>query len=145
MKDVRNKRFVLYPSYQQQRAEFAQALELVWRQSGWCVNIDELWYIDRNLKLGPFVERLLTQGRSKDITVVCGMQRPVQVTRFAISQATHVLCFFQEGRDLKTVTEATSPRLEKPISQLKSHEFVWYYRPTRQIWAGKAQDLGMRL
>lgn len=84
---------------------------------------------------------LLTQGRSKGISVVTGMQRPVGVTRFAISQASHVLCFSQEGRDLKTVIEATSPRLAGPISQLERYEFVWYNRPTREIWRGKLQDL----
>jgi hypothetical protein len=143
-KDIDNprySRFVLYPPYDKQRFEFAQVLDRVWRQGGWTVNIDELYQIDGLFRLGAFVNRLLTQGRSEKISVVCGMQRPVGVTRFALSQAAHVICFAQEGRDLKTIVEATTPRMEEPVKNLKRFEFAWYSRRDREIWVGRLQNL----
>lgn len=141
MDDIRESRFVLYPKYEDQRWQFALALEKAWRQGTWTVNIDELYQIDSLYRLGPLVNRLLTQGRSERISVVCGMQRPVSVTRFALSQAAHVICFAQEGRDLKTVVEATTPRIEDAVKRLRRYEFVWYYRKTRELWTGRLQDL----
>lgn len=140
MRDIRHERFVLAPAYEDLRSEFATALEQVWLDGGWTVNLDELFALTQ-LKLTAYIDRLLTQGRSKHLTVVAGMQRPVGVTRNAIAQATHVLCAFQEGRDLKTVVEATSPRFAPILNDLARYEFGWYYRPNRQFWRGRAQDL----
>lgn len=143
-KDIDNPRytrFVLHPSYDRQRYEFAQVLDRVWKQGGWTVNIDELYQIDSLFRLGPFVNRLLTQGRSEHISVVCGMQRPVSVTRFALSQAAHVIVFAQEGRDLKTVIDATTPRMDAAVKGLKRYQFAWYSRRDSEIWVGKLQDL----
>lgn len=137
---LRYTRFVLYPDYDGQQLEFARALERAWVEGGWTVYLDELPYLT-GLKLTPFIDRLLTQGRSKDLTIVSGMQRPVGVTRNAIAQSTHVICFIQEGRDVKTVVEATSPKLKDVLPELAPHEFVWYYRPKRSYWRGYAQNL----
>lgn len=139
--DIRETRFVLYPKYEDQRLEFARLFEKVWKQGAWTVNIDELYQIDELYRLRWFVNRLLTQGRSEHISVVCGMQRPVSVTRFALSQAAHVICFAQEGRDLKTVEEATTPRISQAVAQLGRYEFAWYHRKSREIWRGRLQDL----
>ena len=49
------------------------------------------------------MERLLTQGRSKGISVVTGMQRPARISRFALSESTHTIAFFLEGRDRKLI------------------------------------------
>lgn len=138
--DPRYTRFVLDPAYFNQRQQFGLAFERIWRENGWTMYIDELFALTQ-LKLTPFIDRALTQGRSKHISVVTAMQRPVSVTRFAISQATHVIIFNQEGRDLKTVVEVTSPRLAPEIASLKRHEFIWYHVPSRDWWRGRLQEL----
>ncbi|MGH7955069.1 MAG: hypothetical protein ACREOZ_03830, partial [Gloeomargaritales cyanobacterium] len=84
---------------------------------------------------------LLTQGRSNGITAVCGMQRPVGVTRYAMSQATHVLSFGAERRDAKIIGEICGDKMEQSVNQLHRYEFAWYYRPERTVWVGKVQDL----
>ena len=120
-----------------QRAFIADVFERAWNQHGWTLVVDELFYFQTKLELGDDVDTMLTQGRSIGITMVTGMQRPVSITRFAISQATHVLVFRQDGRDVKTVVDATSVALKEPLNQLGKFEFLWYYRPDRVFWIGK--------
>lgn len=139
--DPGNTRILLSPDYTYQIREGAEMLERVWRQGGWTVVIDELWYVEKQLKLGPFVERLLTQGRSKNISVIVGMQRPAQISRFAISQCTHLFSFRVEGRDLQTIKESTTPRIVQPIDNLRGHRFVYYNRSSRDVAIGDAKTL----
>lgn len=134
-------RLVLSPKYERQRIEFYQALDRAWKQGGWTVYVDELFYLDDKLHLREPVDRLLTQGRSKKLSIVTGMQRPSLVTRFAISQATHVITFIAEGRDAKILGEATNKSVEEAVQKLGRHQFVWHYRPTRENWIGRYQDL----
>lgn len=132
---------MLDPPYEKQRLEFGKALYRVWQEGGWTVYLDELFYLTQEVKLNRPITMLFTQGRSQDITVVAGMQRPVHVTRFALSQATHVLSFYQEQRDARIVAEATTVRILPVLSSLARHEFVWYYRLENALWRGKLQDL----
>lgn len=130
--DERYTRFVLTPKYNMQAVEGARMLERVWRQGGWTVVIDEGWYAEQ-LGLKPYIERLLTQGRSTGISVVYGQQRPVTTSRFVISQCSHLFCFRVEGRDAKTVAESTTPRILDSIEGLTGYQFAYYHRPTRTV------------
>lgn len=133
--DQRRERILLDPKYEHQYREFHEALRLVWAQGGWTVALDELLYLDR-LRLRAPIERLLTQGRSKGISVLVGMQRPAQVTRFAISESMHVLAFGLEGRDAKELGLATQRWVGDAVSQLGRYQFAWYRRPDR-LWVGQ--------
>lgn len=135
-------RLLIAPDYERQAFEGWWTLEHVWKHGGWCIVIDELWYAEQMLKLQRQVNRLLTQGRSKGITVMVGMQRPAQISRFAISQCTHVFAFQTEGRDTKTIAEATTPRIIPAMESLSSHDFVYYNRRDRTIRTGNARRLG---
>lgn len=142
MNNLQESKILLEPAYRDQRTEIASALDKVWIQGGWTCVVDELLYIER-LKLTKMVERLLTQGRSKQISTVVGMQRPVAITRFAISQSTHVFCFQMEGRDIVTVAEATTQQFGRALLSLdhESHDFVYFNRRTRQVKTGNAKKL----
>lgn len=138
-------RWLLDPPYERQLVEFWNALETVWREGHWTVYCDELWYLTQlkqgTHRLGDRIDRLLTQGRSKKITVVCGAQRPVQISRFALSQATHIVCFYGDNRDARTLAEVTDDAFGAVIQDLGKYEFAWYHVPTRKIWRGRVQDL----
>lgn len=138
-------RYVLDPPYENQLAAFWNALEVVWKQGGWTVYCDELFYLttlkDNGHRLSDRIDRMLTQGRSKKITVVAGMQRPVQVSRFAMSQSTHLISFGVEGRDLKILDEVGGRKYADTVESLGRYEFAWYYVPERAIWRGRVQDL----
>lgn len=139
--DLYETRILLQPQHSHQMREGFAMLDRVWEQGGWTVVIDEEWYVEKMLKLGPYVERLLTQGRSKKISVVVGMQRPAQISRFVISQCSHLFTFRIEGRDLQTVKEATTPRIVEPVNDLTGHRFVYYNRPRRIVATGDAKAL----
>ncbi len=141
MSDMYETRILLAPKYEHQMREGYAMLERVWKEGGWTVVIDELWYVEKRLRLGQMVERLLTQGRSKDISVIVGMQRPAQISRFAISQTTHLFSFRVEGRDLMTIKESTTPRIVEPIRTLAGHQFVYYNRKDRYVVTGDAKYL----
>jgi hypothetical protein len=118
--------------------EFGNALRKVWKQGGWTVAIDELYYVDYELKLRLPINRLLTQGREPGkISVVTGMQRPTTVSRFAIGESTHVICFAMEGRDAKILRDATNARVAEVAETLPRHHFAWYDATARSIWTGK--------
>lgn len=131
----------LFPRRGHEMVEFSLALDLAWKQKGWTVYLDEAYHADRLLRLRTQIEDLLTRGRSLGITVVTGLQRPVNVSRFAISQSKHVIVFAQEGRDAKTIAEATTPRILGAIEALPRYGFVWFERSTRSLWTGRLQDL----
>jgi hypothetical protein len=113
------------------------ALQTVWRQGGWTVYDDEEWYLEQKLGLQPAIEMLLTQGGGRGITMVMSAQRPSQISRFVISQSAHVICFGVEGREAKTIADATSPRMGDAVEQLPEYNFAWYYRPKRGVFVGK--------
>jgi hypothetical protein len=65
-------------------------------------------------------------------------QRPARISRFILSQATHVIAWNVEPREAKTLAESTS-EVFGAITQtldLESHEFAWFHRPSRKIWRG---------
>lgn len=141
MDDLYETRILLQPQHSQQMREGFNLLTRVWDQGGWTIVIDEEWYVEARLHLTEWVETLLTQGRSKKISVVVGMQRPARVSRFAISQCTHLFTFRVEGRDLQIIKEATTPRIVEPIESLAGHDFVYYNRKSRDVVKGNARSL----
>jgi AAA domain len=133
--DPRNDRLELQPRFEKQAEEFGRALDKVWRMGGFTVFVDETHYVDDELGLRPLLNRLLTQGRSPGrISVVCGMQRPTNVTRFAIGESSHVLSFGLEGRDVKILEQAAPRRMGDIVEQLPQHHFAWYHIPSRRMW-----------
>jgi hypothetical protein len=119
-------------------------------QGGWTVYTDETWFVEHRLGLTLEIEDLLTQGRSQDsrpLTMALAAQRPARISRFVLSQATHVIAWNVEPREAKTLAESTS-EVYGAITQtldLESHEFAWFHRPTRGIWRGTWDEKTDRL
>jgi len=132
---------LLEPSYRDQAVEGFRMLDKVWKHGRWTIVVDELWYTER-LGLKAYVERLLTQGRSKQISVIVGMQRPAQISRFAISSCTHLFTFQLEGRDIQTVRDVTTPRIVPVVESLQGKDFAYYHRGKRLVTTGNARALG---
>lgn len=126
--DPRRKRFVLEPALGEQAAQVYAMYNKAWKDGGWCVYTDELFYAETELKVGRINRTLLTQGRSRGITMVNGIQRPSMVSRFAMSEPTHIVCGRMEGRDIKTVCDSTTANIRKPLEALQRYEFLWYHR-----------------
>lgn len=139
------KRYVLDPPHDKQLDEFWSATDIAWRDGGWTVYLDELFYLtglkDRTRSFNKRVEMLLTQGRSNKLSIVCGVQRPAWVSVFAPSQATHLVAFRHSDLDLKRLQLVGNREWAETIASLKRYEFAWLYRPERQIWRGYVQQL----
>lgn len=136
-------RILLEPDYNRQAREGYEMLERAWQDGGWTVVIDENWYAEQQLGLKPYIVRLLTQGRSKDISVVVGMQRPVDISRFALSEITHLFVFRTEGRDLKfSLRDSTSDKIVPAVRSLRGHDFVYYNAAKDELTTGNAKRLG---
>ncbi len=137
IRSLKYNRLELRPKFQEQGREIHFAYLEIFQEGGWTVYNDEEWYLEERLKLTPQVEMLLTQGRAKHITMVMGAQRPVEISRFVLSQATHVVCFGSEGRDVKTIADATSPKVGLYVEALEDHEFLWWRRYDKRFWLGR--------
>jgi DNA helicase HerA-like ATPase len=148
MSDHYADKLIVDPPYEKQAEVGYDVLERAWKMGGWTVVIDELWYTER-LGLRGQVERLLTQGRSEGLTAIVGMQRPVFVSRFALSQCTHVFSFRVEGRDVKVMRDAFSDLLVPYISveqryastAVRGHDFAYFQRPRRIVTTGNAKRI----
>src|SRR6266568_2837072 len=141
MDDPRMLHIELFPKRGRELSEFSSAIDRIWSQKGgWAVYFDESYHADKLLKLRPKIDDLMTRGRSLGITVINGLQRPVGVSRFSISQAKHVISFGQEGRDAKTIGEATTPRIVPLLEGLRRYQFVWFERADKKLWVGSLQD-----
>jgi DNA helicase HerA-like ATPase len=94
-------------------------------------------YVDEALRLpakktGAF-ESILTQGRSLMIPVISLSQRPVDLTRYAFSEANHVVMFrLTDKRDQKRVGEYI-PIDEFP--RLRKFHSLWYNVDGHQTYA----------
>lgn len=141
--DLRTRKFVLDSGFDPylQKYNIANMIALAWKQEGWTIAVDETYYWTSVLKLEKQLNMLLTQGRSKHLTIVAGMQRPAWISRFALSQATHAFIFRCEGRDLTTLSQALSPKVVAPVEGLRGHDFVYFNRATRDVVTGNANRL----
>lgn len=141
MDDLFSHRLMFEPMYERQGSMGGGMIEKAWRQGGWTVFLDELFYLHK-IGLQRHVDMLLTQGRSKRISVVAGMQRPVHVTRFALSEVTHIFSFALEPRDAKVIAEITNDDYAEVVSRLPRYRFAHWHVPTRTIAVGEAHGLG---
>lgn len=100
---VRMPRRVLWPparnldSEVTQRAVFHDAFARIYREGGWTVAIDELWYLVNKLNLGNEVKTYLLQARSLGISLVIASQRPAFIPVEVYDQSTHL--FFWRDND----------------------------------------------
>jgi energy-coupling factor transporter ATP-binding protein EcfA2 len=97
-------RRVLWPdasrvdSTDEQYDVFKAAFERIYREGGWTVAIDELWYFTNMLRggrgqvpLDRFVRLYLLQARALGISLLCATQRPAFVPLEVYDQSTHLM------------------------------------------------------
>lgn len=134
-------KLLIVPDFRRQKVVAAEVFDTVWQMGGWTLVIDELFYAHDVLGMKAYIDMLLTQGRSKKISVVVGMQRPVNVTRFALSEATHIFSFRLEGRDQKTIREISSDAFAEATGKVPPFHFAHYHVKTRSVGVGTADKL----
>jgi energy-coupling factor transporter ATP-binding protein EcfA2 len=96
-------RRVLWPdamsldSEAKQREVFRDAFNRIYREGGWTIAIDELWYVINILGLGREVKTYLLQARALGISLLMATQRPAWVPLEVYDQSTHL--FFWRDND----------------------------------------------
>lgn len=100
------------------------------KRHGAGIFLDEGFALPRNSK---FFDIILTQGRSLGIQVICLYQRPVHMSRFAVTQASFIATFaLQDIQDKKRVMEYTAPakgennELITTFNDLPPYHCLWY-------------------
>jgi len=81
----------------EQEQIFRAGLNSMYTKGGWTVFFDEVRYMTQKLNMKQIVEMFWMQGRSSDLTVVAGCQRPAFVPTELYDQATHI--FFWRDND----------------------------------------------
>jgi hypothetical protein len=103
----------------------------IWKHERAGLFIDEAYMLPE-IRKGAY-DALLTQGRSKQIPVISLSQRPVRISRTAVSETNHLVAFdLVDDRDKRTLEE-TSPRgfSEIPVPPFHSR---WYDVRRKGIW-----------
>jgi hypothetical protein len=132
----------LAPDFERQDAQFNAMFIKAWRETRWCIYIDETYHIVKNRHNERQLIKLLTQGRSNKITVVCGVQRPSWVPREIFSEATHVFSFLcGDRRDLKALSEGISEELADKVRDLPKYHFAYYNKWDRTVREGTIKTL----
>lgn len=92
------------------------------------VYFDEAYYVAGDLDAEPIMRKMWQMGRSQDIIVVAGTQRPVAVPRAMFSECSWFFAFRTTDEDeLRRVSEiggADTRTLRAIMRTLKPHEFV---------------------
>lgn len=112
-----------------QREAINEALKSVYDSGGWTVLIDELWHVTNVLKLERMVQLLLMQGRSLNVSVVVGAQRPAHVPLVVYDQATHLFLFGDKDeanvRRMGGLGYFSRKEIMQEISTLRRHEALY--------------------
>lgn len=112
-----------------QARQFHNALAHIYVEGGWCVFVDELWYVINHLKLEHVIKTFLMQARSNNISMVLCTQRPSRVPLEVYDQSTH-LFFWQDNdevnlRRLGGMSGADSTEVRFLVSTLKRHQVLY--------------------
>lgn len=121
--------FVDSNSYKTQRAAFHTAINKAFGEGGWCIVIDEAYYLTDDLGLSTEMNMLWSQGRSAGISVVASTQRPRGVPRNMFVQPTHLFSFwFDDEQDIDRIAEIGSSKqqiIQQYVPLLPEHHFLY--------------------
>lgn len=112
-----------------QRHAFDPVLADIFHDGKRVVVVDEAFYMTDVLGLEATMKQFWSQGRSNDLIVVAGTQRPRNVPREMFSECSHFFAFRTADEDeLRRVGEiggVDTKRLRDTMRALKPHEFVY--------------------
>jgi len=95
----------------------------VWEQGNTGLYIDEGYMLPNNGKSAAF-QAILTQGRSKQIPVIILSQRPVWISRFAVSESDYYQVFWlTDELDRKTIGRFIPDGVNQ---RLEEYHSIWY-------------------
>jgi energy-coupling factor transporter ATP-binding protein EcfA2 len=141
-------RRVLWPdasllnSVNEQREVFHDAFARIYREGGWTVAIDELWYINNVLKLEMDVKLYLLQARALGISLLAATQRPAWVPLEIYDQSTH-LFFWRDNdetnlRRLSGISFRSADLIRSVVSELERFQVLYINTRTGEMFRTRA-------
>jgi hypothetical protein len=124
-------------SARKQQAEFRKAFHGIYYQGGWCVYVDELWYVIHHLKLELEIRTFLQQARSLKVSLVLLTQRPAFVPLEVYDQSTHL--FFWGDNDetnlrrISGISYRSAHLVRDIVSQLERHQVLYVNTRTGEM------------
>jgi energy-coupling factor transporter ATP-binding protein EcfA2 len=128
-----------------QRQVFADAFERIYRERGWTVAIDELWYVSTVLKLEGAVRVYLQQSRSLGISLLVATQRPARVPVEVYDQCTHL--FFWRDNDrtnldrISGIAYRSSQLIRSIVADLEDHQMLYVNTRTGYMARTRCPDV----
>lgn len=121
-----------------QKEVFRDGLMRAFRQGGWTLVLDEVRYLTKSLGLSEEVEIISLQGRSEDVTLVAGTQRPRFVPLEVYANATYLFLWRNpDMQDVERVAEmvGTGNRREiaSIVANLPFHHVLCYNVKTGEM------------
>ena len=124
---------------------FHHAFARIYREGGWTVVIDELWYIINILGLGRDVKTYLLQARALGISLVVATQRPAWVPLEVYDQSTHL--FFWRDNDetnlkrLSGISFRSADLIRSVVSELDKFQVLYVNTRTGQMLRTRSPKL----
>lgn len=129
-----------------QQGEFKEALAHIYREGGWCVYADELWFLIHHLKLELEVKTYLQQARALNISLVAATQRPAHIPLEVYDQSTHLFFWLDnDERNLKRISGISwlsADLVRHIVSRLERHEVLYINTRTGRMYRTKAPFKG---
>lgn len=124
---------------------FHDAFARIYREGGWTVAIDELWYIDNVLKLEMDVKLYLLQARALGISLLAATQRPAWVPLEIYDQSTH-LFFWRDNdetnlRRLSGISFRSADLIRFVVSELEKFQVLYINTRTGQMFRTRAPKI----
>lgn len=127
---------------QHQRDIFRDALLKIYREGGWTVAVDELWYVNNILKLEMEIKLYLLQARALDISLLVATQRPAWVPLEIYDQSTHL--FFWRDNDetnlkrLSGISFRSANLIRSVVSDLDKYQVLYINTRTGEMCRTRA-------
>lgn len=125
-----------------QKMVFHDAFGKIYREGGWTVAIDELWYVDNILKLEMDIKLYLLQARALDISLLVATQRPAWVPLEVYDQSTHL--FFWRDNDesnlkrLSGISFRSADLIRSVVSDLEQYQVLYINTRTGEMCRTRA-------
>lgn len=125
-----------------QQERFREAFAAIYREGGWCVYVDELWFLMHHLKLELEIKTYLQQARALLISLVIATQRPAHIPLEVYDQSTH-LFFWRDNdeRNLKRISGIawlSADLVRHIVSRLERHEVLYINTRDGRMFRTKA-------
>lgn len=125
-----------------QRTAVYECMRDIFAIGNWCVYLDEVKYVSKQLQLSPIVDAYLLQGRELGISLMVATQRPAWIPLEVYDQSTHI--FLWQERDernlnrLAGVASLDSRMITETVTGLAKHEFLYINTRTAHMIRSKS-------